>query len=81
MIPGMEHDRLADQRRDHLTAILGYAQLLQRRIALCPNLTPAEREALRLESGAIVQAAYALQRTLALPAAPQDAAPPPPDLG
>jgi hypothetical protein len=78
VVLGMEHEQLADQRRDHLTAILGYAQLLQRRIALCPNLTPAEREALRLESGAIEQAAIALQRTFALPASPQAAAPPDP---
>lgn len=76
LVPDMEHERRADLRRDHLTAILGYAQLLQRRISLCPNLTPAERAALGQESAAIEQAAYALQRNLALPASPEETEPP-----
>lgn len=82
MVPGMEHERFADhRRRAHLTAILGYAQLLQRRISLCPNLTPAERETFRQESAAIEQAAQALQRDLAPPATPREAASPQPGVG
>lgn len=63
MVPDMAHERLADHRfHDHLTAILGYAQLLQRRISLCPNLTPSEREVLQQEIAVIERAASALQR-------------------
>jgi hypothetical protein len=69
----MHHEHAADHaRRDHLTAILGYAQLLQRRITLCPNLTPSEREVLQQEATAIERAAYAL-RDLATPLSPPDA--------
>jgi len=77
--PGMAHERFSDQAsRDHLTAILGYAQLLQRRISLCPNLTPSERVVLQEEIAAIERASHALQRDLALPASPPEAALPPP---
>lgn len=77
----MEHEQSSGHtRHDHLTAVLGYAQLLQRRIALCPNLTPSERAVLQEEAAAIVQAAYALQRDLASPSLPDDATHQPPDL-